>query len=93
MAQKEARRINVIIREMIADMRNICNNQKTPTTWREKYWAAAPYINALLDCETVNDQYGADSAKILIAYLLGNLSGYKGDKAKALKKELKDLIK
>ena len=78
---------------MVADMKNICRNQKTPTTWREKYWSAVPYIEALSTIRNKEDRYGYDNGAYLINYLLGNLTTYRGEKAKELKALLKEIVK
>lgn len=52
-------------------------------------YAAKPYLDALLCVDAPSDSYGADSAKSLAVYFLGNAGSFKGDAAKALKAELK----
>lgn len=85
--------LHAIMREMVADMTAICRNQKTPISWREKYWSAVPYIEALMCLEKPTDKYGYDKGTYLINYLLGNLSQYRGEKAKEFKALLKQLAK
>ena len=41
----------------------------------------------------INDDYGADSGKSIVAYGLGNLQTWRGDKAKAVKAELNRRLK
>lgn len=82
-----------IARDIRADMAAQAAAQKVPTTWRRKYWAAAPYIDAAECISTCRDSYGADSGTSVVLYLLSNLSTYRGDKAKALKAELKEHTK
>jgi hypothetical protein len=41
--------------------------------------------------DTMNDNYGYDSAKSIILYFLSNASSWRGDKAKEIKKELKQM--
>ena len=55
--------------------------------------AAAPYLDALGALSSMNDMYDMDSAKTVVAYLLSNLSSYKGETAKAVKAELKRRLK
>lgn len=54
-------------------------------------YAAKPYLEAMAQLETMADNYGADSAKIIIVYFLSNAATFKGDDAKRLKAELKKL--
>jgi len=82
-----------IARDIRADMAAQAAAQKTPTTWRKKYWAAVPYIDAAECLNTCRDSYGADSGTSVVLYLLSNLSTYKGETAKALKAELKEHCK
>jgi hypothetical protein len=42
--------------------------------------------------ESVNDSYGYDDARSIINYFLGNATMWRGEDARRLKKELKDII-
>ncbi|MFA6118187.1 MAG: hypothetical protein WC729_29640 [Sphingomonas sp.] len=55
-------------------------------------YAAQPYLNAMLEAETIHDDCGYDSMKSIILYFLNNARSYRGEKAKALKAELKQLV-
>ena len=62
--------------------------------WNGKVnYAAKPYLAAMFDFETINDKYGADSARSVVLYFLGNASSFRGERAKQLKQELKDHLK
>jgi hypothetical protein len=61
--------------------------------WKNKNYAAVPYLDAMGDLDGINDNYMADSGKSVVSYFLSNASSYKGDKAKELKAELKDMLK
>lgn len=61
--------------------------------WRNVYFGAVPYLEAMHTLESVQDRYEYDSAKTIIVYFLANASTWKGDKAKQIKQELKQLIK
>lgn len=56
-------------------------------------FAAKPYADAMLSLDTVNDDYGLDSGKSIVTYFLGNAQTWRGDVAKAVKKELNSRIK
>jgi len=60
--------------------------------WKNVNYAAQPYLSAMLLLNSVNDTYGYDSASSVIRYFLSNASGFRGEKAKELKKELKSLL-
>jgi hypothetical protein len=54
-------------------------------------YAARPYLEAMGSLDKITDAYGMDSGKSIVLYFLSNASSYRGDKAKALKAELKAL--
>jgi hypothetical protein len=73
------RPLNVIAREIKKD-------------WNSKiYFGAKPYLDAMQCLDTMNDNYGYDSAKSIILYFLSNASTWRGDKAKEIKNELKQM--
>jgi hypothetical protein len=61
--------------------------------WTNVNYAAKPYLQAMLGLENKEDKYFLDTGKSIVLYFLSNASGYRGHKARELKKELKQLIK
>jgi hypothetical protein len=61
--------------------------------WRNPYFGAVPYMRAMQQLESINDKYGADDAKSIVLYFLSNAQSWRGDVARRVKKELKDLTK
>lgn len=61
--------------------------------WKNVNYAAKPYLEAMMDCDTIDGSYGQDSCASVVGYFLSNASQWKGDKAKAIKKELNDMLK
>lgn len=61
--------------------------------WLKVYFGAVPYIEAMAELNAVDDYYGADSARSIIRYFLGNAKTWRGDTARRVKAELKDMIK
>lgn len=62
--------------------------------WGEKvYFAAKPYLNAMGMLTNKNSFYGMDNAKSIVLYFLSNASTFRGEDAKRLKEELKEVIK
>ena len=62
--------------------------------WGEKISPyAAPYIDALSYLKTLDNDFGADSAKTVIAYLLSNLRTWRGETARRVKAELNEIFK
>lgn len=59
--------------------------------WAKPYFGAVPYIEAMLSIRTIGDQYGADSARSIVAYFLSNATTWRGEDARRIKAELKAL--
>ena len=59
--------------------------------WVKVNYAAKPYLDAMLELNSINDKYYEDSAKSVILYFLSNASSFRGERAKVLKAELKAL--
>lgn len=59
--------------------------------WKNVYFGAIPYLIAMEYLNSINDNYGMDSAKNIVLYFLSNASTWRGEKAKAIKAELKKL--
>jgi hypothetical protein len=57
--------------------------------WKKPYFGAVPYLSAMSDLGSINENYGADSAKSIVLYFLSNASTWRGETAKRVKKELK----
>ena len=74
------RPLNEIARDIYAD-------------WKNVNYAASPYLKAMCSLDKVTDNYGADTGKSVVAYFLSNAATWKGPKAKAIKLELKQLLK
>ena len=74
------RPIHAIAREIVQD-------------WRKPYFGAVPYIRAMSTINAIEDNYGADSARSIIAYFLANAGAWRGETARRIKKELNMMIK
>ena len=61
--------------------------------WAKPYFGAVPYLEAMTDLESVNDNYGYDSGKSVVLYFLSNASTWRGPDAKRIKAELKAMVK
>lgn len=62
-------------------------------SWKNVHFAAKPYLEAMFCLNSPKDMYGYESAKSIILYFLCNANGWKGEEAKRIKKELKELVK
>lgn len=54
-------------------------------------FGAKPYLDAMMSLDKVTDNYGMDSGKSIIIYFLSNATTWRGEKAKAIKAELKKI--
>jgi hypothetical protein len=52
-------------------------------------YAAKPYLDAMGSLENITDKYMFDSGLSVVCYFLSNAGSWKGETAKAVKKELK----
>ena len=59
--------------------------------WQKVNYAAVPYLEAMFSLNQITDSYGFESGKSIVLYFLGNARTWKGDKAKAIKAELKKI--
>ena len=61
--------------------------------WKNVYFGAKPYLDAMATLNTIDDNYGWDSGKMIVLYFLGNASTWRGETAKRIKAELKAMTK
>ncbi len=61
--------------------------------WKNVYFGAAPYLQAMGTLNSINDNYGWDSGRSVVLYFLSNASTWRGETAKRIKTELKTLCK
>lgn len=62
--------------------------------WGSKvYFGAKPYLDAMATLNTIDDNYGWDSGKMIVLYFLSNASTWRGETAKRIKAELKAMTK
>ena len=60
--------------------------------WKNVNFAAKPYLSAMYYLQNVEDFYGHDSARSIIVYFLSNAGTWRGENARRIKKELKDML-
>lgn len=61
--------------------------------WKNVHYTAAPYLSAMGQLNSVNDNYGMESGKSMVLYFLSNASSWRGETAKRVKAELKAMVK
>lgn len=57
--------------------------------WKNQYFGAVPYLDAMFSLNSISDMYGADSAKSIVLYFLANANTWRGPVARRIKGELK----
>lgn len=62
-------------------------------TWPKVNYAAKPYLQAMEQLDLITGSYGADSAASIVRYFLSNATGWRGEDAKRIKAELKEMVK
>lgn len=61
--------------------------------WKDVYFGARPYMAAMAQLESVDDNYGADPGDMIVRYFLSNATRWRGPVAKAIKAELNAMLK
>ena len=67
--------------------------QDIKTEWKKVYFGAVPYLDAMLTLSDKTSNYYGDRAETIVIYFLSNASTFRGERAKELKAELKQIIK
>lgn len=57
--------------------------------WKNPYFGAVPYLDALSGLDKITDMYGADDGKSMVLYFLANAQTWRGETARRVKAELK----
>jgi hypothetical protein len=74
------RSINIIARDISND-------------WAKPYFGAVPYLDAMHSLSTMQDKFYFDDASDVVRYFLANANTWKGETARAIKAELKAMLK
>ena len=61
--------------------------------WTKPYFGAVPYLDAMETLNTIRDSYYYDDASDIVRYFLSNATSWKGETARAIKAELKSMLK
>tara|TARA_R110002126_G_scaffold288927_1_gene443239 strand:+ start:260 stop:526 length:267 start_codon:yes stop_codon:yes gene_type:complete len=86
------RSIELIARDIVADMALQSLQAKKAVKWKEKYPYAAPYVEAMQDLTSINDNFYLDSGREIVQRFLCNAIHWRGENAKLLKAELKAML-
>lgn len=61
--------------------------------WAKVNYAAEPYLEAMMCLDKITDMYFFDTADSIVRYFLCNAGTWRGETAKRIKAELKDMLK
>jgi hypothetical protein len=59
--------------------------------WAKVNYAAEPYLEAMESLDQITDNYYLDSGKSMVLYFLANAQSWKGEVARTIKAELKQI--
>ena len=76
---------------MTRSLNTIANNIRKD--WAKPYFGAVPYLDAMETLNTIRDTYYYDDASDIVRYFLANATTWKGETARAIKAELKSMLK
>ena len=62
-------------------------------SWKNIYFGAVPYLDAMRSLNSVHESYGFDDGKSVVLYFLSNASTWRGEDARRIKAELKGMLK
>lgn len=60
--------------------------------WQKVNYAAVPYLEAMQQLNSIDDNFILDSARSIVRYFLSNATTWRGEKAREIKAELKAMI-
>ena len=60
--------------------------------WKNVYFGAVPYLNAMKSLSSISEDYYGDRAETVIIYFLANAQTFRGEQARSLKLELNNLL-
>ena len=60
--------------------------------WQKVNYAAVPYLEAMQQLNSIDDNFILDSARSIVRYFLSNATTWRGEKAREIKTELKAMV-
>jgi hypothetical protein len=61
--------------------------------WRNVYFGAVPYLDAMRYLDKITDKFGEDPADDVVIYFLSNAKTWRGPVARRVKAELNAMLK
>jgi len=60
--------------------------------WKKVNFAAKPFLKAMLSLNTLEDDYGNESAESVVRRFLSNAGSWRGEIAKQVKAKLRNIV-
>jgi hypothetical protein len=60
--------------------------------WKKPYFGAVPYLDAMLQLDSINDRYFFEDGRTQVIYFLSNAQTWRGERAREIKKYLKSIL-
>ena len=60
--------------------------------WKKVNYAAVPYLEAMQQLNSIEDNFILDSARSIVRYFLSNATTWRGEKAREIKAELNAMV-
>lgn len=60
--------------------------------WGKVNYAAAPYLDAMGTLDSVDDSYYYDDGRSVVRYFLANAGSWRGETARRVKAELREMV-
>ena len=60
--------------------------------WKKVNYAAVPYLDAMQQLNSIEDNFILDSARSIVRYFLSNARSWHGEKARKIKAELNAMV-
>jgi len=57
--------------------------------WKNVYFGARPYLEAMRSMDSIDDAYGYDDGRSVVRYFLSNAGKWRGPAARLVKRELR----
>ena len=60
--------------------------------WKKVNYAAVPYLDAMQQLNSIDDNFILDSARSIVRYFLSNAKSWRGERAREIKAELNAML-
>lgn len=82
--------VQLLINQQMRTLKEIAKEIRS--TWKNIYFGAVPYVEAMETLNSINDDYFFDSGREIVVRFLANASTWRGNDARRIKAELKAML-